>query len=84
VEHSERGRYVTEQVAVWLENDGEYIAEAREVAEEGTETLGAWVTTVLADSREYSAPWQVAQELAPNDWARIDWAIVAERIKAQS
>lgn len=83
MEDSERGRYVTEQVAVWIENDGDYIKNARTVAKLGTDALAEFLREVIQRSRRSSAPWQVSQELAPNDWARIDWAQVAQRIKAQ-
>lgn len=86
MEDSERGRYVTEQVALWIENDGERIEEARANAEaepNGLRGFEQYLTRVISLARKGQAAWHVQQELAPNDWARIDWAIVAERIKAQ-
>lgn len=88
MEHSERGREVTEQVALWIENDGQRIDKARDLYGDGRDfELRAMVTYLrmqLQTALRSSAPWQVAQDLSPRDYDRIDWAIVAERIKAQS
>lgn len=88
MEHSERGRYVTEQVSVWIENDGELIGEARyRLLAYGVKPGNAFVRyleALLRNAPRHSAPWQVAQELSPNDYDRIDWEAVADRIKAQS
>lgn len=84
MEHSERGRYVTEQVAVWIENDGEHIADARRLLEwRGVPGLEKFLRNVMNAAPNHSAPWQVAQELAPNDYGRVDWATVADRIKPE-
>jgi hypothetical protein len=87
MEHSERAREVTEQVALWIENDGERIEAARyKLGVYGVAPGNAFVKyleVALRDARPYSAPWQVAQNLSPNDYDRIDWDMVAERIKAQ-
>jgi hypothetical protein len=98
-EHSDRGRYVTEQVELWLANDYEYYQHALVCIKEGRamqalkggpiglvnggvhSVLATSITMVLrrAHAHPYSAAWYVAQELAPNDYQRIDWAsIVAE------
>lgn len=80
-EFSERGRYVTEQVALWLENDGPRVESARNfILTEGTAGLEDFVTTVCRFARKGDAAWHVAQELAPNDWARVDWVAVRARL----
>lgn len=84
MEHTERAREVTEQVAVWIENDGQRIDVARRCVEFGVKPLRTYLTMQLQTALRSSAPWQVAQDLSPRDYDRIDWAMVAERIKAQS
>lgn len=83
MEHSARAAEVTEQVAVWIENDGERIKAAREKLKIGVEYFGVWVTRVLQHAPLYSAPWQVAQDMSPRDYMRVDWGKVADRIKAE-
>lgn len=83
MEHSERGAYVTEQIALWIANDGEHIEEARAnaLAEPvGLRGMEQYLTRVISLARKGEAAWHVQQELAPNDWARIDWKRVAEEI----
>jgi hypothetical protein len=83
MEHSERGRYVTEQVSLWIQNDGDHYYEARDRAH-NPERLRAYLGSVIRRAAEDSAPWYVAQELAPNDWDRVDWAQIAEDLRDQS
>lgn len=78
-EFSERARYVTEQVALWIANDSEYIEGAKERAHD-PERLRAYLGSIIRRMPKGRAAWHVAQELAPNDWDRIDWKRVAEEI----
>lgn len=79
-EHSERAHYVTNQVKLWAANDGEHINELRAAANEGAEALAKTATKIIREGAPYSAPWQVRQELAPNDMARIRWADVRNEL----
>lgn len=81
MEHSDRGRWVTFQVQLWIENDGANIVKARELAKQGTQNMAVHLTGLLVTSNPYSAPWQVAQELAPNDYDRIDWESIAVELR---
>lgn len=83
---SEREAYVTEQVALWIENDGEYIEEARANAlaePKGLRGFEQFLTRIIGIARKGEAAWHVQQELSPNDWGRIRWDVVADRVKAQ-
>lgn len=75
-EHSERGRYVTEQVTLWIENDGKNIESAKKAAKESDAALKECLVWLIKYSPRSSAAWQVRQELATNDFDRIDWAAV--------
>ena len=77
MEHSERARYVTEQVSLWIQNDGDCYGHAQDLLAT-PDVLGSWLRLVLKTSVEGSAPWYVAQELAPNDYDRIDWETIAK------
>lgn len=84
-EHSPRGAEVTEQVAVWIENDGELLPTARYKlglydVKPGNGFV-RWMEQTLRNAREHTAPWQVAQDLSPNDYDRIDWVMVADRVR---
>lgn len=86
VEHSERARYVTEQVALWIANDGDHIEEARAniLAEpNGLRGFEQYLSRVISLARKGEAAWHVQQELAPNDWARIHWDDVAREISEE-
>lgn len=80
MEHSDRGAYVTEQVKLWIANDSDYVRQAQTVARIGTEHLAEFAKDVVLTAPRHSAPWHVAQELAPNDWDRINWKQVAEEL----
>lgn len=88
-EHSERARYVTEQVKLWVANDGDHYETARKLA--GHDAAARAATYPLLAEHLYgvlratshprgSAAWQLQQELAPNDYARIHWADVADQL----
>lgn len=77
MEHSDRGRHVTHLVQVWIENDGEHIVDAQAYARQGADVLADHLTEILRQARRSSAPWQTAQELAPNDYDRVDWQGIA-------
>ncbi len=74
---SDRERYVTDLVAEWISSDGDYFDQAQSLAREGSwSALGDFLMRIVRSARPYSAPWHVAQEMAPNDWARVDWPAV--------
>lgn len=89
-EHSDRARYVTEQVALWIANDRIAVDEARYCIRETKSfndplyMLRTHFTRQLRSVGRLYAPgvaaWHVAQELAPNDYARINWADVAAEL----
>ena len=79
-EFSERARYVTEQVSLWIQNDGDYIEQARERAHD-PERLRAFLGSVIRRAPKGQAAWHVAAELAPNDWDRVHWDDVAEALR---
>ena len=80
-EHSERARWVTEQVALWLANDGEYEPVARRLARQGAlSELGTAYAELIRRAPRGSAAWQVAQSLAPDDYDRIRWSDVAAEL----
>ncbi|WP_040829060.1 hypothetical protein [Nocardia jiangxiensis] len=92
-EHSERGRYVTEQVALWIANEGDatfykgtndriaFIA-ARHAWDGELDALARFATHLIRTAQPAHAAWQVQQELAPNDYDRIRWEDVAAELKA--
>lgn len=86
MEHSERGRHVTEEVALWIANDGEHVneAQANAAAERGGAYRGLeqFCTRLILHARRGEAAWHVRQELANNDFARIDWRRVADELLA--
>ena len=84
MEHSEKGAEVTRWVELWLINDGDYYPQALDLALAGeVEELGKWVSGVLRTARMPSAAWHTARELAPNDYARVDWADIARTLTAE-
>lgn len=92
-EHSERARYVTTQVALWVANDYETYKAALYALNECKDfsdplyLLRTHITMELRRLTNNYAPgvagWHVAQELAPNDYARINWVAVADEISGE-
>lgn len=82
-EHSDRAKWVTNQVALWIANDSDYIGIARGRLTHGIEVMAEYLTLVIRTGKPYSAPWQVAQELAPSDYDRIRWDDVADEIREE-
>jgi len=80
-EHSERGAYVTHQVSVWICNDGDLIEAARAAVRVGD--LARWVKQTIRSAPRYSSPWHVGQELAANDYDRVDWQSVADDLRPE-
>jgi len=81
MEHSEyeRGLYVTEQVSLWIVNDGEHYFHAVRkagMATDSTFAIASFIRQTLKTAPNGSVAWHVAQELAPNDYGRIDWKSV--------
>jgi hypothetical protein len=83
MEHSERARYVTDQVSLWIANDSDYVEQARSfIRTEGSvSALGDFLVRVIKSAPQFSAPWQVAQELSANDFGRIHWQDVADELR---
>lgn len=82
-EHSDRARYVTEQVSLWIQNDGDHHPFVMRLIEqmESNNAVADYLKSVLKYSPPYgSAPWQVAQELAANDYDRINWDDVVRNL----
>lgn len=81
MEHSDRAQYVTDQVAMWITNDGDHVANAQRLAKEGSaHALGSFLITVVRAARPHTAPWHVAQELSANDWGRVHWDEVLRQL----
>lgn len=88
-EHSERGRYISEIIALWIANDGDidpdhgeriaFVA-AREAAR-SHQDLAQYATTLIRTARTGSAAAHVRAELAANDFDRIDWAAVSAELE---
>ena len=74
---SERSREVTASVSEWVINDGDYYEHAR-MLRHAPDVLGGWLTLALKMAKRGSAAWYVAQDLAPADYERIDWASIAQ------
>lgn len=85
-EHSERGRYVTDQVKLWLENDGPVLARARKVAaQDGFNSFVEFVTTWIRTATHASTPaWHVREELASNDYDRVNWLEIYEETSEEN
>lgn len=90
VEHSDRARYVTEQIGVWIANDGDYYDEALRLAEHVKDDDSPWsestrlrrfsgyLTETLNRARRGSTAWYVRRDLSDNDLAnRVDWEEIA-------
>lgn len=78
MEHSERGREVTEQVALWITNDGDHYFQAQAYADAGDlSELERYVTDTIRGAHQPAPAWYVGRDLAPNDFDRIDWESVA-------
>lgn len=84
-EHSDRARYVTTLVSMWIENDGNFYFLAQPSAKYSPEYLGVFLTDVLKSAGHGSAPWHTAQELCPNDFTnnRIHWDEIARNLLAE-
>lgn len=81
-ERSDRTSYVTEWVTQWIISDAHYVVRAcRKYRDGGLPALASYIQSVLRVARYGSPPWQVRQELAPNDYDRIAWAEVAEWVE---
>lgn len=93
-EHSGRAYFVTEQVKLWITNDGEHVEMARRIARTCSEMQGvaiddgprwlplhAHLLRIVTRSRPGTAAWHVGQEMAPNDWSRIWWVDVADELE---
>ena len=78
-----RTRYVTDQVLLWITNDSAEIKNARWYAEQGAKGLQAYISYVLQKSRQGEAAWRVARELAPNDYDRVLWVEVQNELLSQ-
>lgn len=95
---NEREEYVTDMVATWLANEGEFITvEGEEVriaehaaalAEENRlDSLKRFVESIIRTAPTHgplAAAGEVRRELAHNDYARINWAEVSAELRATS
>lgn len=78
-EHSDRGQYVTNQVALWICNDGDYYPQALDLARkfDTSGNLAAFLIRTIQAAPRYKAPWHIAEELSPNDLrTRVNWVDV--------
>lgn len=72
---------MTRLVGVWLANDHDPYFELGPLAAEGAVAqLAQRATEILTTARKGSAAWYTAQELAPADYDRVDWAEVARDV----
>lgn len=81
-EHSDRARYVTEQVKLWIANDADHYDEARGALRRGgMAAMAEYVRRTLDAPNHGTAAWHVAQELSPNDInRRIHWSDVVDEL----
>lgn len=81
-EQSNRGRYVTEQVQIWIENDGDRIEKAKEQARRGD--LDRYLKGEIQFAKSWDAAHHVKQELAWNDLEyRVDWQAIAASLLSE-
>lgn len=66
----------TEHVTLWIINDGDYYDRARDLAP-SPQLLGEYLTLILEDAKEQSAPWHVRRDISANELDAIDWRYVA-------
>lgn len=85
-EHTDRGMWVTDQIAVTIANDGDFLDgervafRARDFAESGDIAgLAAFVTNRIKTGVDFRA---LRAELAANDYDRINWYTVARSLAA--
>lgn len=78
----DRAKWVTEQVAFWLANDGEFYETAYTLAQQGSlPDMGPAYCELIrrSDPQGSHAGW-LAGQLAPEDYALIDWTAVAAEL----
>jgi len=86
---------VTDMVATWIISESDFLdhnGAHKRVAEHASDYaagnnldgLRSFTTSVLRQSRGSSAAREVADELAPNDYDRIDWSGVAAALHASN
>lgn len=73
-----RSEFVTVHVSGWICNDRELIGFAKQVALGGPKSLRGYIEAVLYLAPKHSTPWVCAQELAPNDFSRIDYQTIID------
>lgn len=83
-EHTDRGRWVTEQIALAIANDGTFVNgervafRARDLAAAGDIAgLATFVTHRIKTAADYRV---LRAELAANDYQRINWYTVATEV----
>lgn len=73
--------YATDQVALWIESDGEYFDMARELATDGrVAELAVALTRLILTSPSGSAPAAVRAVLGQAELTSVDWLTVAARL----
>jgi hypothetical protein len=84
-------------VATWIISEGEFIdvdGERLRISEHAAylakeqrlNTLKQFVSRIIQSARPngiMSAAWEVGQELAPNDYDRIEWPEVAKQLRIE-
>lgn len=86
---------VTDMVATWIISESDFLdhnGTHKRIAEHANDYadgnnldgLRSFTTNVLRQSRGNSAAREVADELAPNDYDRIDWSEVAAALHASN
>ena len=82
-EFSERGRYVTDQVKLWIANNDNHVEAVQSfIRTEGSVAgMADYLIRVIRSAEPRTAPWHVAQELSANDYARINWQDVARELR---
>jgi hypothetical protein len=72
---------VTDAVAMWIANDGDFYTGAQRVLQfDGLDGLARHLTAVLRSAREQSAAWHTLRGLSARDLESVDWPEVAEAI----
>lgn len=79
--YTPRGWYVTSLVSEWARSSPTTAPMHREWARsKPVDVFADALTLILRNSHKDTPAWRVAQELAPNDYLRIDWRRVAREL----
>lgn len=76
-EHSDRAKYVTEQVRIWVENDPKYRDLARHWARQSVNELAVSLTSVIRNPRVHPDVAHVHDVMSYSDFDKVHWDEIA-------